>query len=168
MRILLFVFLSFFLFACDKENLSATKTRATDELAVLIRENEMSYLQDEEVVSGFEYELLMSLGEALNLPVRFIVAKNDQEIFSRLKKGDAHLAAGWQIAAEEPEIKASEPFFATQNVLIQHEASVPITKITQLNHEVVHVSAGSRQEYAAKIWAKERRELCPHLGQGNQ
>jgi membrane-bound lytic murein transglycosylase F len=145
--------LAFFISGCGEDvQTPVTKTR---ELIVLTRVGATTYsVDDANEASGFDYDLVRMLADDLGLQPRIVVAASDAEIISRLKNGEAHLAAAWQTPIDDPEIASSEPYFESHNVLVRHEASLPITKVEQLANKRVHVVAGSRQEAALRALQK--------------
>ena len=96
--------------------------------------------------SGFEHDLARLFAKELGLKIRFVVAASDADIQRRLKNGEAHMAAAWQIPSEDPDFRASIPYAQSQNVLITAESSLPVSEIEQLKNRKVHVIKGSRQE----------------------
>ncbi|MBK7424047.1 MAG: membrane-bound lytic murein transglycosylase MltF [Propionivibrio sp.] len=121
----------------------------TGELVILTRVGSTTYSVDETgAATGFDYELARLLAQELGLKSRILVAASDADILHRLKRGEGHLAAAWLTAVGDPQIRSSTPYFQSQNVLITHEASLPLTGIEQLAHKTIHVVAGSRQETA--------------------
>lgn len=121
----------------------------TQELVILTRVGATTYSVDStRGAAGFDYDLALMLAQDLGLKTRIVVASSDADILKRLKNGEAHMAAAWQIPVDDPDIRSSTPYFQSQNVLITPDASLPITEIEQLAHKTVHVVAGSRQEAA--------------------
>lgn len=119
------------------------------ELVVLTRVGASTYSVDAgNGASGFDYDLACRLADELGLKSHFIVAASDDDIRHRLKNGEAQLAAAWQ--TPDAELRSSAPYFKSHNVLVTHEASLPLTSINQLANKVVHVVAGSRQESALR------------------
>ncbi|MBL8416015.1 MAG: membrane-bound lytic murein transglycosylase MltF [Propionivibrio sp.] len=146
MRLVL-IFLAVLIAGCgDKVQQSPYKT---GELVILTRVGSTTYSLDETGgASGFDYDLARLLAQELKLKSRIVVAANDYDIMLRLKGGEGHLAAAWLTAVDDAQIRSSTPYFQSQNVLITHEASLPLTGIEQLAHKTIHVVAGSRQEKA--------------------
>jgi len=99
-------------------------------------------------VSGFDCDLMRRLTKKLGLKNRIVVTDSDADILQRLKRGEGQLAAAWQTPVEDPDIRSSAPYFQSHNLLITHEASLPLTRLEQLQNKTVHVVAGSRQEAA--------------------
>jgi len=122
----------------------------TKELIILTRPGATTYAVDEQGASGFDYELARLLARDLGLESRVVVAENDADVLSRLKNGEAHIAAAWQTPVDEASVRSSRPYFESHHVLVTHEASLPLTKIQQLAGKTVHVIAGSRQETALR------------------
>ena len=155
---LAYLILVFFVAACG-ENIHHSPDK-TKELIVLTRVGATTYSVDEtKASSGFDHDLVRLFAQELQIPCRIVVAANDAEILRRLAKGEAHMAAAWQIPVDNPDIHSSLPYFQSHNVLITHEASVPVTEIRQLANRTVHVVAGSRQEAAMR----EVQEQIPSL-----
>lgn len=97
---------------------------------------------------GFEHDLVKMFAQNIGMAIEFIVANNDQEIHERLQHGEAQLAAAWQIPTNNHSLPESQPFFESKNILVTHEASLPITDLSQLRNKSIHVLARSRQEQA--------------------
>ena len=132
----------------------------TDELVILTRPGPCTYTIDETgAASGFDHDLVDLLAQELGLKGRFILAASDADITRRLKNGEAHLAAAWLMPSTDPEMGSSTPYFRSRNLLVTHEASLPLTEIGQLAGKTVHVVAGSRQEAALR----EAQKTVPTL-----
>jgi len=130
------------------------------ELVILTRVGATTYTTDPvNGASGFDHDLAVMFAADMGLKTRFVTASSDTDLLQRLKNSEAHFAAAWQIATEDPEIRTSAPYFESHNVLVTHEASLPITGIRQLAHKTVHVVAGSRQEAALREIKKRIPEL---------
>ena len=122
------------------------------ELVVLTRPGVITYAEDgARGTSGFESDLVRSLAQDLGVKLRIVVAANDAEIHKRLKSNEADLAAAWLVPLDDTHIRSGTPYFQSTNVLVKHEASVPISNIGQLAHKTVHVIAGSRQERELRV-----------------
>lgn len=68
--------------------------RTLGELRVATRLDAISYrVEADGSVSGFEYDLLMRLGDGLGVPVRFVVYPDSLRAMDAVIKGEAHLAA---------------------------------------------------------------------------
>jgi len=117
------------------------------ELIVLTRPGVVTYAVDGmRGTLGFDSDLVRLLAKDLGLKLRVVVAANDADIHKRLKNNEAHLAAAWQVPLDDPAIRPGTPYFQSRNILVSHEASLPITRLEQLTHKSVYVVAGSRQE----------------------
>ncbi len=159
--------LAIFIAACgDDVQRPVAQTR---ELVILTRTGATTYSLDEtREASGFDYDLVRLLAQDLGLEPRIVVAANDADILNRLKNGEAHIAAAWQAPADDTQIASSKPYFESHNVLVTHEASLPLNSVEQLAHKRIHVVSGSRQEAALQalqesvpglvIAAKDRRD----------
>jgi len=148
MRFILLIF-AIFVSSCG-ENIEQAIAK-TNELVILTRVGASTYSVDAtNGVSGFDHDLARRLADELGLKSRIVVAASDADILHRLKSGEAHLAASWQTPVDDPELRSSAPYFRSHNVLVTHEASLPLASIAQLANKVVHVVAGSRQEMALR------------------
>lgn len=153
MRFILFI-LSIFLASCGESVQSPIAQ--VSELIIVTRVGASTYSVDAtNGASGFDYDLARRLADELGIKSRIVVAASDEDILQRLEKGEAHLAAAWQTPVDDPELRSSAPYFESHNVLVTHEASLPLTSIAQLAGKAIHVVAGSRQEMALHDIQKE-------------
>ena len=107
MRFILLVF-AVCMAGCGEKPPQALAT--AKELVILTRPGSTTYTPDDgNGASGFDYDLACMLAQDLGLKYRIVVADNDADIMRRLKDGEAHLAAAWQIPVDDPELKASVP-----------------------------------------------------------
>ncbi len=144
-------FLPFFLIAllaaCQQDGLPPVHNAG--ELVVLTRQGPTTYSQDETLgVVGFDHDLAQLFAKELGVKARFIVAASDAEIVQRLKKREAHLAAAWLAPLNDPELQNTQTYYQSSNLLVTHEASLPIDSLGQLAGKTVHVAADSRQAAA--------------------
>ena len=152
MRFIVF-FIVIFVAACGE--ISLPNGKKPDELVVLTFNGASTYSIDQATgETGFDYDLVNLYAQEQGLKLRIIVARSDKDIAKRLKNGEGHLAAAWLTAPDDRDLRSSIPYFQSQNVLITHEASLPLTDIKQLAHKTVHVVSGSRQETELRELAK--------------
>jgi membrane-bound lytic murein transglycosylase F len=143
------LFLAILLSSCGENAQQALASPS--ELTILTRAGASSHALDtSNGVSGFDHDLARLLAVELEVKSRIAVASSDADILHRLKNGEAQLAAAWQTPVDDPEIRSSAPYFESHDVLVTHEASLPLTSIDQLADKTVHVVAGSRQEMALR------------------
>lgn len=95
MRLLLIALVALFLTACGPQQvLPLADYRSLGELRVATRHDAISYHLDAQgEAGGFEYELLLALGEALGVPVRFDRYPDATRALDAVILGRAHLAA---------------------------------------------------------------------------
>ena len=133
---------------------------STKKLVVLTRVGSTTYSVDEtNGATGFDYDLVRMFAKELGLKIRIVVAASDSDILLRLKNGEAHMAAAWQSPVDDPEIHSSTPYFQDYDVLVSHEAALPLTGIEQLANKTIHVVSGSRQEEALRELSSEFPEM---------
>lgn len=122
---------------------------SSHEFVILTRVGTSTYTTDSQGRrSGFEHDLIHQFAEDQGRKSRFLVAANDQELIDRLQRGEAHMAIAWATPLKEPEIRHSAPYARSHDVIVTHEASLPISHLKQLSGRTLHVIAGSRQEKA--------------------
>ena len=127
------------------------------ELVVLTRQGPTTYsLNEKEEGLGFDHDLAQLFADELGVTARFIIVANEAEIIQRLKNNEAHLAAAWLSAEDDPDVQSTQPYFQSSNILVTYEASLPIREIAQLADKTVHVIADSRQ---ASVLSEIQAEL---------
>lgn len=152
------VFLVLFLAAC--ENKVPQPVDKTRELVILTRVGITTYTHDQPGdTAGFEHDLVQRFAFDLGLRSRFVVAGSDKEVREGLERGEAHLAIAWTAAENELGTHHSQAYAQSRDVIVTHEASLPITQLKQLAGRTVHVVAGSRQEAALRDAGKRVRRL---------
>jgi membrane-bound lytic murein transglycosylase F len=143
----IFYFFFLLLAACGERNVPPVLDAR--ELVILTRTGPTTYARDEaQGAVGFDHDLARLFAEEIGRKARFVVAASDSDIIQRLKHGEGHLAAAWLIPLDDPEIGHSAAYFQSTNLLINHEASLPVDEIGELANARVHVVAGSRQATA--------------------
>ena len=126
--------------------------RESNELVVLTSPGPLTYTpgaQDNggEAGAGFEYDLVSLFAEEAGLKLKLVSVGNYREVAQALKRGAGHMAAAWLVwhpGVANSEFQATTPFFQSSHLLVQHEASLPITSTEQLAGRTVHVVARSR------------------------
>jgi membrane-bound lytic murein transglycosylase F len=135
-------------------------TPAQHDLVVLIHPGLLTYSTDDNGnPTGLEYDLAQTFAQELGVAVKFDVVEEPDQLATRLDKSDFHLAAAWLSPADDPAMQATPPIFLTRDILVQHEASLPLAEANQLAGKTVHVMAGSRQAVTLNRLSREIREL---------
>lgn len=147
MRFIALIFAVFLAGCGDSFNQAIAKN---NEFVILTRSGSAARAEDANGTAGFDHDLARLLAKSLGLESRIVVASSDSDIVHRLKNGEAHLAAAWLTTVDDPEIRSSAPYFQSRNLLVTHEASLPLTSVAQLADKTVHVVADSRQEAALR------------------
>ena len=146
----------FFIAACG-ESISRLPfpTPAQHDLIVLTRPGQLTYLTDENGnPGGLEYDLTQAFAQELGVGVKYIV-EQPEELESSLRDRNYHVATGWLSPGTDPELVNTPPIFQTRDILLQHEATLPLTSTAQLGGKTVHVMTGSRQAETMRRLAKE-------------
>ena len=134
----------FCLAACGDVRLLPFPTPGKQDLVVLTRSGPLTYQADDAAgANGLEYDLTTAFAEELGVRVNHVVVA-PHALEEKIRAGDYHLAAAWLSPTLE-NIQASPPLFKTRDILVQHEASLPLTQFDQLAGKTLHAMAGSRQ-----------------------
>lgn len=120
-------------------------TPAQHDLVVLVSNGPLTYYSDDQgALQGLEHDLIEAFAQELGVGVKYLVV-TPEEIESSLAAGKAHLAAAWLPAPGDSLQKTTPPILQSSDVLIQHEASLPLNDLDELRGRTVHALAGSRQ-----------------------
>ena len=142
--------------ACGERK--AAPWRESDELVVLTSPGPLTYTGDPkdgkdakedkaDAGLGFEHDLVSLFAAELGRKLRLEVVGNYREVPQALRRGKGHMAAAWLVwhpGSSNSEFQTTTPFFHSSHLLVQHEASLPITTTEQLAGRTVHVVARSR------------------------
>ncbi|MCE1182295.1 MAG: membrane-bound lytic murein transglycosylase MltF [Rhodocyclales bacterium] len=129
------------------------------ELVVLVQPGPLSYsLDDSGNAVGLEHDLVETFALELGVGVKYLNI-NAGDTPSRLNDSDYHLAIGWFSPRENESLSTTPPLYQSQNRLLQHEASLPLSSPEQLAGQTVHVMAGSQQAHMLKQLAQKIPEL---------
>ncbi len=157
MRLLL-IFLVFFLGSCDQGGIVPFEKKR--ELVIVTKAPSAGEAQEDiGGTAGFDRDLVELLAQELGIKSRFITAADEPEVLKRLQSGEATVAAAWLSPVDESGILASAPYFESGDVLVTHEATLPLHRLGQLAQRRVHVIAGSRQEAVLQQMAKKNPKL---------
>jgi len=120
-------------------------TPAQLDLTVAISSGPLTYYPDDQgSILGLEHDLIEAFALELGVGVKYLVVP-PQEIAATLDAGKAHLAAAWLPAPADSLQKSTPPILQTVDVLVQHEASLPLDDKDDLRGRTVHAMPGSRQ-----------------------
>jgi membrane-bound lytic murein transglycosylase F len=139
--------LIFLLVACDGSLNRALPfpTPAQQDLIVLTTTGPLTYNADEtSEPSGLEHDLIEAFAKELGVGVEYRVT-TPTELPRRIAAGEAHIALGWLDLPGNAGLKATPPILQSRDMLIQHEATLPISELDELGGKTVHALSGSRQ-----------------------
>jgi len=158
-RLLLLTFI-FFIAGCGEMfGRLPFPTPAQHDLVVLIRPGPLTYTTDENGnPGGLEYDLTQVFAQELGVGVKYIVADPDN-LDAQITGTRYHLAAGWLSPGSDASIETTPPIFLTRDILIQHEATLPLNELEQLSGKTVHVMAGSRQAETLRALSQRIQDL---------
>jgi membrane-bound lytic murein transglycosylase F len=143
-------------------------TPAQHDLVVLTSPGLMTYATDENGnPGGLEYDLTQAFAQELGVGVKYLVAEPD-DLENQLGKERYHLAAAWLAPQADSGNQATPAIFQTRDILAQHEATLPLTELSQLAGKTVHVMAGSRQAVTLeRLKAQLPGMTVVEIGQGD-
>lgn len=118
---------------CEQQD-SLAQIRARGELVVVSRNSPTTYYLDKNGATGFEYALAAMLAEALQVELRMETTYNLQDIFSKLRRHDANIAAAGLTLTEE------------RAAVYPH--SIPYSKLTP---QVIYVAGADRPSSLAEL-----------------
>lgn len=164
MRLLLLILASLLLAACAPQKPGRLEDyKALGELRVATRVDAISYRQDEDgTTSGFEHDLLIRLGDALGVPVRFVVYPNSVRAINAVLNGQAHLAAAGLARNERVPLKWSAPLREVDFVLAGHADRPQIARESDLAERTVSVRRGTLAAEAIERIRKRVPTLTAH------
>ncbi len=153
---LLLLIIVFFIAACGENSARLPfPTPAQHDLIVLTRPGQLTYITDENGnPGGLEYDLTQAFAQELGVGVKYVIAEPD-ELEADLADSRYHVATGWLSPRANPELINTPPIFQTRDILVQHEATLPLSNASDLSGKTVHVMTGSRQAETLHKLAKE-------------
>lgn len=134
----------------------------TGELVVITRNSPTTYYEDaEERLAGIEHDLVELFAKELGVKVRFVVAKQFNEILPSLQNHYAHLAAaGLSITPErQKKFKFSSPYQTIRQQVVYNTSGFKPSSLKDLVGLRIEVVAGS--SYAEKL--REAKKKHPAL-----
>ena len=134
-------------------------TPAQHDLIVAVSSGPLTYYPDDQgAILGLEHDLIEAFALELGVGVKYLVVPPD-EIAATLDAGKAHLGVAWLPAPADSQQKATPPILQTADVLVQHEASLPLDDKDDLRGRTVHAMPGSRQLATLRDLQKQLPDL---------
>lgn len=134
--------------------------RTLGELRVATRVDAISYRMEEGGgESGFEYDLLMRLGETLGVPVRMVVYPDTARALDAVIQGEVHLAAAGLARNDRLPLAWSAPLRDVDYVLVGNDGAGEIEREADLRGRKVTVRRGTLSAEAVERLAQRVPEL---------
>lgn len=134
-------------------------TPAQQELVVLVQPGALTCdVSIPGSYSGFENDLIELFAQELGIGIRRIIAAPGT-FSSQFKANNVHIATAWLSPQTLGGHSFSPALLESRDVLVQHEASLPIKTLSGLSGRTVHVLAGSRQA----VNLRELKKKIPDL-----
>ena len=134
-------------------------TPAQHDLVVVTAAGPLTYYPDDSGnILGLEHDLIEVFAQELGVGVKYLVVPPEQ-VATTLAAGKAHLAAAWLPAPDAGKAKATPALMQTSDVIIQHEASLPLDDKEELRGRTVVAMPGSRQLATLRELQQQMPEL---------
>ena len=126
-------------------------------LTVLIENSSLSFFEYRGKKLGFEYEILDSFAKSIHLPLELKVVSNSRDFFRLLNDGEGDiLAANLAVSlADKKIINYSEPFYFTEQVLVQRQGETIVKEPLDLIEKSIYVRKNSCFEKRLKSIQEE-------------
>ncbi|NBU89878.1 MAG: lytic transglycosylase F, partial [Flavobacteriia bacterium] len=126
-------------------------------LTVLIENSSLSFFEYRGKKLGFEYEILDSFAKSIHLPLELKVVSNSRDFFRLLNDGEGDiLAANLAVSlADKKIINYSEPFYFTEQVLVQRQEETLAKEPLDLIEKSIYVRKNSCFEKRLKSIQEE-------------
>ena len=126
-------------------------------LTVLIENSSLSFFEYRGKKLGFEYEILDSFAKSIHLPLEFKVVSNSKDFYRLLNDGEGDiLAANLAVSlADKKIINYSEPFYFTEQVLVQRQEETLVKEPLDLIEKSIYVRKNSCFEKRLKSIQEE-------------
>ncbi|THF64358.1 membrane-bound lytic murein transglycosylase MltF [Pseudothauera rhizosphaerae] len=137
--------------------------RTLGELRVATRQDAIAFRQGDEGSSGFEHDLLLQLGERLEVPVNFIVYPDLPQMLRAVIDGRAHLAAAGLARNERLPLKWSAALRDVDYVLVGRGDRPAVHDEAGLAGRMVSVRRGSLPQEKIERLRKRVPALSLHV-----
>lgn len=126
-------------------------------LTILVENSSLSFFEYRGKKLGFEYEILDSFAKSIHLPLELKVVSNSKDFFTLLNDGEGDiLAANLAVSLENKKtINYSEPFYFTEQVLVQQQSQNLIKEPLDLIEKTIYVRKNSCFEKRLKSIQEE-------------
>ncbi|NBW71923.1 MAG: hypothetical protein EBR24_03965 [Flavobacteriia bacterium] len=168
---LFFLFFIIIMSSCssilDREHvgIDLKEIKKKGKLTVLIENSSLSFFEYRGKKLGFEFEILDAFAKSINLPLELKVVSNSKDFFTLLNDGEGDiLAANLAVSLENKKtINYSEPFYFTEQVLVQQQNQNLIKEPLDLIEKSIYVRknscfqkrlTGIQEEIGSKIAVK--------------
>jgi membrane-bound lytic murein transglycosylase F len=114
-------------------------------LTILVENSSLSFFEYRGKKLGFEFEILDAFAKSINLPLELKVVSNSKDFFTLLNDGEGDiLAANLAVSLENKKtINYSEPFYFTEQVLVQQQSQNLIKEPLDLIEKTIYVRKNS-------------------------
>lgn len=125
-------------------------------MTILVENSSLSFFEYRGKKLGFEYEILDSFAKSIHLPLELKVVSNSKDFFTLLNDGEGDiLAANLAVSLENKKtINYSEPFYFTEQVLVQQQSQNLIKEPLDLIEKTIYVRKNSCFEKRLKVYKK--------------
>lgn len=156
---LLYCLISFTLASCTLFELKIPlpPPEKMGELVIAVREAPGFYQQDDETISGFDYDLASLFAASLGVKARFIVARDFNQLTTLLAKHQVHMVAS--LSTGSTDFQLTQPLRSVGQWIVSHENALGPNNITDLSGQEVAVIAGSPLAQNLRALDEENRPI---------
>lgn len=141
--------------------------RALGELRVATQRDAISYFEGTDgTTAGFEHDLVVRLGQALEVPVRFIVYSDATRAIDAVIQGQVHMAAAALARRERLPLQWSPPLREIDYVLVGRSDSPDVVEEADLDGRTVSVRHGSPAAHRLEQIRQRISDLQVNFPQG--
>ncbi|MCL2829861.1 MAG: membrane-bound lytic murein transglycosylase MltF [Betaproteobacteria bacterium] len=152
---------AFLLVACNSGSPPSPPSEVgKNEFLVFTREGPTVYgVEEISTANGFEHDLVQLFAAEIGKEAVFKVLAHNDDITVRLRKpappGEKRLGAAWLSPNGNPALANGPPYAYSENIIVQHEISLPIIEESQLSGKTVYAIARSRQAQVLREMQKQ-------------
>jgi membrane-bound lytic murein transglycosylase F len=120
------------------------------ELVVAVRADHVFYQQEsgDAEATGFEHDLVEEFARDLGVKVRFVIAKDHEELLDLVRQGKAHFAAAVPAIGGSADLRYTSPLRESRLLVVQHADALPHEDLASLAQHTIELLPNS-PEYRA-------------------
>ncbi|HTY98803.1 MAG TPA: membrane-bound lytic murein transglycosylase MltF [Rhodocyclaceae bacterium] len=115
------------------------------ELVVAVRADPVFFQQEAggAPAAGFEHDLVEEFARDLGVPVRFVIARDHDELLDLVRRGKAHFAAAVPAISGAADLRYTQPLRESRLLVVQHADALPHDDPASLAQHAIEVLPNS-------------------------